>query len=757
MNNISKYAKTYAERYGWHLVPIEPGRKFPLGKDWGNKTLTEPAQAFAFWESHNDYNMGLALGPSRMCSLDIDDADAFAAILDEFGIPPESLDEYPTIRGKGKRVMFRVPDDMTLPYCKLNWPTKDDHKKKFTVFELRASDDNHQRQDVLPPSLHPDTGKPYEWLVKPPKSLDDWPCPPAWLLAVWTAWESFKPQFMDSCPWVTPDIQRAPPKPFVTRSDVPDVQGEYNRQNRITDVLQRYGYTRKGKRYLSPHSGTGMPGVHIFDGERCWIHHASDPLCSSENNQPVSSFDLFCYYDNNGDRSKAFKAAAEQLGIALKSPDIVVRDTRKTDDIAAPQSTDNDHPTLPPQLPPVISLSATAEPLPLINGNGRPLAHIDNLREICDRLGITIRYNVISKEEEIIIPRKSFSLDNSANASYAWLESECSLFSFPTAKLQSFMTYIADQNLYNPVAQWVSSKPWDGVDRLQDLLNTVHAKDEIFNTEITTLKETLIKRWMTSAIAGAFNPCGVSAHGVLVFQGEQYVGKTKWFKGLVPEELNLTKDGVILKPDDRDSVKQAVSFWLVELGELDSTFRKSDIAALKAFITNDKDVLRRAYARKESQYARRTVFFASVNPKSFLNDPTGNRRYWTIEVEKLDHSHGLDMQQVWAQVYEQLYQQGYSWYLTPDELNALNKHNEDFTALDPIEEIISQSYDWDAAQSLWTYRMTASEVLRECGYERPTKADTNAAGAAIRKMNGNLASRTGKGLFFTMPPKRFNM
>lgn len=320
MNNASKYAKTYTERYNFHLVPIEPGRKFPLGKDWGNKTLSEPAQAIGFWESHTDYNMGLALGPSRMCSLDIDDADGLAIILDEFGISESELDAYPTIKGKGKRIMFRVPDDMVLPYCKLNWPTKDDHKKKFTVFELRASDDTHQRQDVLPPSIHPDTGEPYAWIVKPPKNLDEWPAPPAWLLAIWSAWDSFKPQFMDACPWVEREVKHAPPPTRTSGSPdgLPDVQGEYNRVNPITSALDRYGYKRKGRRYLSPHSGTGLPGVHVFDSERCWIHHASDPLCSEEKNQPVSSFDLFCYYEHSGDRSAAFKAAAKELGIELK-------------------------------------------------------------------------------------------------------------------------------------------------------------------------------------------------------------------------------------------------------------------------------------------------------------------------------------------------------------------------------------------------------------------------------------------------------
>jgi putative DNA primase/helicase len=559
------------------------------------------------------------------------------------------------------------------------------------------------------------------------------------LLAIWQAWDAFKPQLQAVCPWAAkPERKQLPQRTHAPTQGMPDVSGEYERANPIEQQLERYGYSRKGKRYLSPHSSTGLPGVHLLDNARCWIHHASDPLCSEESGKPVSSYDLFCYYDHNGDYSKAFKAAAVELGIHLRAP-VQVKERTEQPVVQYGDSGEVD----------VFDAQPDA-PLPFCSEKGVPLAHIANLKEICRRLGVTVRYNVISKEEEVIIPRQSFSLDNEGNASLAWLESECSLFKMPTSKLPGFVTYIADQNQHNPVANWVSSKPWDGQDHLGKLLDTVTIKDAS-NMQAVTLKDTLITRWMISAIAGAFSPKGVSASGVLVFQGDQYVGKTKWFKSLVPEDLNLIKDGVILKPDDRDSVKQAVSFWLVELGELDSTFRKSDIAALKAFLTNDKDVLRRAYARKESQYARRTVFFGSVNPKEFLHDPTGNRRYWTIEVAKLDHSHKVDMQQVWAQVYEQ-WKAGAGHYLTPDEMNQLNSHNEDFTVADPIEEVITSKYDWATDKARWNDWKTSTDVLHSCGYERPTKADATSAGMVIRKLNGNMSRRTSVGRQLLLPP-----
>jgi len=383
-------------------------------------------------------------------------------------------------------------------------------------------------------------------------------------------------------------------------------------------------------------------------------------------------------------------------------------------------------------------------PLPFSTDKGKPLKHIANLAEICARLGVTIRYNVIKKEEEILIPGEGFSIDNQANASFAWLMSECSLFDFATDKLGDFLTYLSDKNLYNPVAEWIDSRPWDGVPRLQSLFDTVTSSG------CQSLKETLMKRWMVSACAAAYNHTGVSAHGVLTFQGDQYLGKTKWFKQLIPAELGLLKDGMLLRPDDKDSVKQVCSFWLVELGELDATFRKSDIAALKSFITNDSDVLRRAYARKESHFARRTVFFASVNPREFLHDPTGNRRFWTVPVTKLDHSHSLDMQQVWAEV-ATLYRAGESIYLTPDEMDALNSQNGEFTVIDPVEEMILSRLAWESDQITWRWA-TATDVLKEVGMDRPTKLDLNRACSIIRDNNGGQEKRSKNGRMLFCPP-----
>src|SRR5690606_27520997 len=162
----------------------------------------------------------------------------------------------------------------------------------------------------------PTANRPYAWQVQPAASRDEWPTPPEWLLAIWGAWEAFKPQLQDACPWAAkakPIPAAAPVRPR-DYSEGPTPIDEHLARVPLTQALEQYGYKRKGKRWLSPHSTTGLPGV-IVDADRCWICHASDPLCSEDTGKPVNAFDLYCYYEHGGDVSAAVKQLAADYGM----------------------------------------------------------------------------------------------------------------------------------------------------------------------------------------------------------------------------------------------------------------------------------------------------------------------------------------------------------------------------------------------------------------------------------------------------------
>ncbi|MCZ3087197.1 PriCT-2 domain-containing protein [Acinetobacter baumannii] len=396
-------------------------------------------------------------------------------------------------------------------------------------------------------------------------------------------------------------------------------------------------------------------------------------------------------------------------------------------------------------LPPVATFELPDQPI----NSGKPHATTRNVAYVAHSLGVNIRYNVISKEVEILIPGASYSSDNSKNASFNDLMALLRKNGLPD-RASDYVLNVADQNKYNPVITWITSRPWDGVSRFNDLLETIRTRQG-FDREWLAL---LVRKWMLSAVAAAFMPEGFSSKGVLTFQGVQNAGKTTWVKRLVCPELRreLVKEALIVDPRDRDLVRKATTCWIGELGELNATFKRSDIAALKGFISSADDEYRRAYAVHPERIQRRTVFFASVNDERFLADETGNIRFWTVPVESLDLSHTIDTQQLWAEVYEWFKAIPHdedaqpAWTLTKEEAKRLEESNEDFQVIDPIEERILSRLDWETDQSRWRWT-NATELLIEIGIDKPTRAETIKASSCIRKRNGDQTRRSnGKNL-----------
>jgi len=384
---------------------------------------------------------------------------------------------------------------------------------------------------------------------------------------------------------------------------------------------------------------------------------------------------------------------------------------------------------------------------PHLNDDGHPLCTIENLEVLVGRLGVTVRYNVIAKAVEILIPDSAYSRDNKDNVSIGYVLSECEKARMSTKFVPQFLLMLADANLYNPVQTWVGSSAWDGVSRLGRFYATVDCGGQMDQG----LKELLMRKWLIQAIGAAFEPDGIAAQGILTFSGPQNIGKTTWFKRLAPEELNLVYTGHTLDVRSKDSQLIALKYWIVELGEIDATFRKSDVSALKSFATQAVDNIRRPYAMTESTYGRRTVFGASVNDWMFLSDPTGNRRFWTIPAVSfdLDGVAALDMQQLWAEVLE-MWKAGERWYLTMAETARLNEHNEDYTVTDPIDERIAGGFAWGGEVAVWEW-LTATDVLMKIGIKDPSKHQTITASRVIKRLNAGQRKKSNGKILFAIP------
>lgn len=302
------------------MVPIPPGTKNPTKPGWNILENTIQTEEDAkFWLEHPDWNMGLLLSESRMVALDIDNLQNTQTVFNELGLNYEELLKgAPRIIGRPGRdkALFAVPknEDTILSRKTLSWENKETRKSEV-VFELRAG----AIQDVLPPSIHPDTQLPYKWKSYPSDGI---PEIPKQLLTIWKEWDKFKPQFVNACPW---GVSQPPPPPIKIRSvnkSSEDIIGKYNASHNIESLLEKYGYKRKtATRYLSPYSTSGLAGVVVYPNEnKMYSHHASEPFDSSHS---LDAFGLFCHFEHKENITDAVREAANEMNEVKKSKTII--------------------------------------------------------------------------------------------------------------------------------------------------------------------------------------------------------------------------------------------------------------------------------------------------------------------------------------------------------------------------------------------------------------------------------------------------
>ncbi|WP_313038238.1 hypothetical protein [Stutzerimonas nitrititolerans] len=106
------------------------------------------------------------------------------------------------------------------------------------------------------------------------------------------------------------------------------------------------------------------------------------------------------------------------------------------------------------------------------------------------------------------------------------------------------------------------------------------------------------------------------------------------------------------------------------------------------------------------------------------------------------------MQQLWAEVFD-WYQAGERWWLDRGEEAQLEGINAEHQQTDPVQELIQSRYGSAPADAIRRPK-TATDILLEIGFDRPTQRQKNDAGQALRQLLG-APRRTKSGLFFDVP------
>jgi putative DNA primase/helicase len=387
------------------------------------------------------------------------------------------------------------------------------------------------------------------------------------------------------------------------------------------------------------------------------------------------------------------------------------------------------------------------------------MSTMQNLEHMLGAYGIKLGYNEMTRLREISLPNCCFSGDNEDDRAVNLIDNLAVLngMTMNSVRLNGYLSCIAEQHCYHPARLWVTSRPWDGVSRLQLLFDTLAVE-----ARYESHRNAMLRRWLISAVAALFstNP-NDKFELALTLQGFQGKGKTSWMKRLTDPTISAVKEGLQLNPENKDSVFTAASHWLVELGELDATFSKAEVGRIKSFMSNSYDMLRRPYAKFDSKMKRQTVFGASVNRPDFLIDETGNRRWLTVPIVGVNYTHDIDMQQVWAEL-KTVYEAGEQWWLTPEEAVRLAEVNSAFEAAVPVHEMLLDAFDFTPSkQSLFgeepderrKVRVTATQVITLFGLPKDRK-NVAEAGAALRKLTGRDALSFGGARVWKVCPNR---
>jgi len=250
---------------------------------------------------------------------------------------------------------------------------------------------------------------------------------------------------------------------------------------------------------------------------------------------------------------------------------------------------------------------------------------------------------------------------------------------------------IAMQNEFHPVCNYLSALKWDGVDRVAQLA-TALGQDAS-----NKFAQVLLRRFMISAVVrplewNNYTPSvNWKIDTVLVLKGGQGKRKSTFFKALCQDADWFSDNLPSIQTNPKDASMHMIGKWIVEQAEFDGHVDRASIETLKQFIPREVENFRMPYGRAEVKIRRPSVLVGTTNSESFLNDPTGDRRFWVIEIPK---DKDIDViwvrafrDQLWAQAVAD-YQRGELWWLSDAEFQLNNSNNAHYRRPEPILEAV---------------------------------------------------------------------
>ncbi|MDY6231921.1 VapE domain-containing protein [Peptostreptococcus porci] len=363
------------------------------------------------------------------------------------------------------------------------------------------------------------------------------------------------------------------------------------------------------------------------------------------------------------------------------------------------------------------------------NEKGVPLHTKENTEAILNILGYDVGYDVLLNDVCITNINQKHDIGYYINKIYSYCRSIG--FNIKKNDLEEYIYWLARERPYNRFREYLltceSSK--SPTEEFKKLLNTIEYDIPISEIqeyeEIKTLYDSMVLKFLISIVVinigdDLFRKESPNIEGTLVLKGPQGIGKTTWFRNLVPK--GFFKEGAILN-DHKDTKIETYKYILVELGELETTTRKEATGFLKNELTRTSIEYRVPYAKSSIKFARHTMFCGTVNEDTFLKDSTGNRRFWVIPVKSIDLDTQININDLWAEIVT-TFRLGCIWYLDKDEKQLLEQLNKNYVDVNYIGMVLESTFDFtETDKNKWLYARTEAviDLIRDSLSKNTTK------------------------------------
>lgn len=510
------------------------------------------------------------------------------------------------------------------------------------------------------------------------------------------------------------------------------IVGAFCRTYSITEAIARflndvYIPTPEGRYTYT--KGSTASGLVIYEDKFAYSHHGTDPCSGKLSNVfDLVRTHLFHHLDNedgpSGSRSKSYAAMED-----FARKDAEVKRTIALENVANSKYdfAENDHSDFEDTPEEDISgIDETEEDIEWMaelesDSKGNYLSTATNINTILsndNRLKGAFKQNDFDGKRYVFksLPwRRVRTPEPVKNVDYSGVRNYIeSIYGISgTLKIDDSLALEFEKQTFHPIKDYLSSLEWDGIQRIDKLLiEYFGADDNIYSKEA-------IRKMLVAAVARVFKP-GCKFDLVLTLIGDQGTKKSSFIKKLGKEWFSDT----FMTVQGKEALEQIQGAWLIEMAEL-AGLRKAEVEPIKHFISKQEDSFRPAYARTSETFKRQCVFFGTTNKKDFLTDPSGNRRFMPIDVQKHKVSKNVwtdldsEIDQIWSEAVA-LFNSGERLYLSDEaETIARNeqiKHCETDERRGLIEEYLNRKLpkDW-AEKDIYERKAFIEDPISEQG------------------------------------------